>query len=108
MNKIIAIMLMYFGVHSLAYAGKDDCEEKYHRGYPVTLKQCSYSDGGSGYYVITNTGSSRARICWAINSSDGHCDTLDAGDTSKGSCFYCGNKNHNGDFILSLKSYDLK
>lgn len=80
-----------------------------HKAYPVTMAACSYSNGGSGYYVITNNGSKTAEVCWSVVSNDGKKDkgcnsNLGSGESTKGSYFQCGTKNGRARYIL-LESY---
>lgn len=108
-NTILFLLgFMSFGIVTTVYAGGDDCEERFHRGYPVTLEQCSYSNGGSGYYNITNTGNQRARVCWEIGGRNPGCRTLDPDESAKGSCYDCGNNNHQNGFMLGLRSYEVE
>ena len=110
MKKVFLTLCLFMGIASAAHA--DECESWTHKGYPVTMEACSYSNGGSGYYKITNDGSRSAEICWSVVSNDGQksrgCNSnLDAGETSQGSCFQCGKKNGGARHIL-LESYKAR
>ena len=93
-------------------ARADQCESWEHKGYPVSMAACSYPNGGSGYYKITNDGAQAASVCWTVVYNDGRtskgCNSnLQAGESSKGSCFSCGMKNGGARHIL-LNSYKPK
>lgn len=101
---------MFFGLTTTAYA--DQCESWTHKAYPVTMEACSYDNGGSGYYKITNDGNQNASVCWSVVSSSGKKDkgcnsNLKAGESTKGSCFQCGSKNEGVQYIL-LESYKVR
>ncbi len=89
-------------------ARADTCEGWTHKGYPVSMKACSYASGGSGYAEITNTGARPARLCYTIVANSGRefqgCATLNAGESSTPSCASCGSKNGGARHIL-LRSY---
>src|SRR6478672_4404814 len=106
MRHLILMALLYFGAVSVARA--DECTSWTHRAYPVTLEACSYDDGGSGYYRITNDGSQDANVCWDVVSNDGSHDEgcnlhLAAGESTRGSCFQCGTNNDGVQYILLTK-----
>lgn len=92
-------------------AKADDCDSWGHKSYPVTMQACSYTSGGSGYTVITNDGTKRARICWRVVTNSGReldgCHTLDSGESSRASCASCGSKNGGARHIL-LRSYEFR
>lgn len=101
------VALSYFLVGANAYAA-DRCDVWANQAYPVVLKACSYENGGSGYYVIENTGSTAAKVCWSVNFNNGRTDkgcnsNLGAGESSKGSCFSCGSQNSGAHSITLLK-----
>jgi hypothetical protein len=103
--RFMALTILGLG-GSLAHA--DTCQSWTHTAYPVTMEACSYPNGGSGYYKITNNGSQPAAICWTIVTNDGRelkgCNSsLDAGESSSGSCSSCGAKNSGVRHILLNK-----
>lgn len=68
-------------------------------GAPIRLSTCSYSSGGSGYYVVENNSGAIAEVCWSVRfnaggkPSDGCYSHMPSGTVSSGSCFSCGRKN---------------
>lgn len=104
-----SLCLLALGLAPLT-AHADECASWGHRAFPVTLEACSYDSGGSGYYRITNDGSSAARICWTVVSNSGREDDgcnnhLESGESTTGSCFDCGSNNDGVKYIL-LKRYE--
>jgi hypothetical protein len=111
MNKTVLAALMLFAFASTAQADQDRCESWTHKAYPVTLEACSYKDGSSGYYKITNNGYNTADICWSVVSNSGKKDKgchsrMPAGETERGVCVQCGSKNEGVQYIL-LESYKV-
>ena len=106
MKNVLATLIF---LSTISVAEADQCKSWGHKAYPVTMEACSNSDGGSGYYRITNDGSQAANICWSVVSNDGSKDdscnsNLGAGESTRGSCFDCGAKNSGVRYIL-LESY---
>jgi hypothetical protein len=95
---------------SLGAQAKDHCDG-WTVGGRVVMEACSYPDGSSGYWQVTNTGSRSAHICWEVNLVSGRrmqrCDTIDPGQQSSGSCRDCGSK-YGGAHTISLEKYEVQ
>lgn len=110
MKKTVPAAVMLFGFASAAMA--DVCETWIDKGNAVTMAACSYTNGGSGYYRVTNNGANAAKVCWTVVLNSGKkssgCNLdLGAGKTTEGSCFSCGAKN-GGARLIALDSYKAK
>lgn len=98
------LLLASLGLPALA----DTCEGWTHKTYPVSMKACSYTSGGSGYAEVTNDGKRTARLCYTIVTNNGReqegCATLAPGASTTPSCSSCGAKNGGARHVL-LRSY---
>ena len=98
------MLLANLGLPAMA----DTCEGWTHKGYPVSMKACSYTSGGSGYAEIANNGGRKARLCYTIVANNGRemegCTTLVPGESSAVSCASCGSKIGGARHVL-LRSY---
>ena len=109
MRRSIAFALLALAATA---AHADRCVGWEQPGQLVSLESCSYDNGGSGYYKVTNRGTRPATVCWTMEFNNGKKDrgchsSLGAGKESTGSCFHCGGKN-TGTRSMALTKYEVK
>jgi hypothetical protein len=110
MKKLVLGALSLMAAVATAHA--DQCESWTHAAYPVSMSACSYDNGGSGYVIMTNNGSSTANICWTVVYNDGRSkyschSAMGSGESSSSSCFSCGSKNGGARHILLQKYQEV-
>ena len=105
LKKIFLTFFVFISIGlTFSVWAEDDCQMWTHRGYPVELGVCSYSNGGSGYTVVTNNGDKSATICWEVVANNGNRErrchsNFGPGETDKASAFQCSLKQNMADAL---------
>ena len=110
MTRMATAFLISLGLAAAAHA--DECRTWVDKTHPVTMEACSYTNGGSGYYKITNNADKAATVCWNVVFNDDKkskgCNlNLGPKESTQGSCFSCGRKNAGAREVV-LESYKPK
>ncbi len=108
LKRVLAVSL---SVTAWQVGAADICDSWTDYAHKVTMQACSYPDGKSGYYKVTNHSGQAARVCWTMVTNSGktsdRCHSgLGHNESSTGSFFQCGKKN-DGCQAIRLKSYTI-
>ncbi len=98
--------------HSESYDKDVICKSWEVVGLPLIFTICSYSNGGSGFSVVENTGTKDVSICWKLHyntasPSVGCRSRLPVGEVAKSSCSPCGHANGGGSHFELTKYEEL-